>query len=291
MAYYVFFNPLAGNKTAEKKMELLPLPQTSEILYQDITKIENMKEFLSNLNKDDKIILCGGDGTLNHFINDIDDGEIENDVLLFAAGSGNDFLNDIEENPHHLVKINKYIKDLPILTVNGKAFRFINNVGFGIDGYCCAEAAEKRKKSDKPVNYTAIALKGLAFAFKPVNATVYTDGKEYKYKKVWMAPTMKGRYFGGGMLMAPFQDRDNAENSVALMVIHDLSTLKILSIFPLIFKGRHMQEKYMKHIAVFPAHDIKVVFDKPCSLQLDGEAILGVTEYSVLAPKKEKVNI
>ena len=44
------------------------------------------------------------------------------------------------------VKINKYIKGLPTVTVNGKDYRFINGIGFGIDGYCCEVGDEKKAK-------------------------------------------------------------------------------------------------------------------------------------------------
>ena len=69
----------------------------------------------------------------------------------------------------------KYLKELPSVTVNGKESLFINGVGYGIDGYCCEIGDELRKKSDKPVNYAGIAIKGLLFHFKPRNATVTAD--------------------------------------------------------------------------------------------------------------------
>ena len=30
-----------------------------------------------------------------------------------------------------------YAQKLPTVTVNGKAYRFLNGIGYGIDGYCC----------------------------------------------------------------------------------------------------------------------------------------------------------
>ena len=52
---------------------------------------------------------------------------------------------------------------------------FINGIGYGIEGYCCEEGDKIRATSDKPVNYTAIAIKGLLYKFKPRNATVTVD--------------------------------------------------------------------------------------------------------------------
>lgn len=66
----------------------------------------------------------------------------------------------------------------------------------------------RKKSNGKPVNYTSIAIKGLLYDFKPTDATVIIDGKETRYKKVWIAPTMHGRFYGGGMIAAPDQRRD-----------------------------------------------------------------------------------
>ena len=50
-------------------------------------------------------------------------------------------------------------------------------------------------------------------------------------------------------------------------------------IFPTTFKGEHV--KYTKNTSVIEGKNIKVVFDRPTPLQIDGETILDVTEYQV----------
>ena len=56
-----------------------------EIVYQDVTKISDYKTFFEGLNADDELVLCGGDGTLNRFINSglISLGESNNFKSLF----------------------------------------------------------------------------------------------------------------------------------------------------------------------------------------------------------------
>ena len=49
--------------------------------------------------------------------------------------------------------------------------------------------------------------------------------------------------------------------------------------FPKIFKGEHV--KYTKMISIYKGSEVKVSFDKPTALQIDGETVLGVTEYTV----------
>ena len=136
-----------------------------------------------------------------------------------------------------------------------------------------------RGKSDKPVNYTAIAIKGLLFHFHPANAEVTVDGKTKRYRRVWLAPTMNGRFYGGGMMVTPDQHRGNAEGKVSVCVMHGSGKIKTLAVFPSIFKGGHV--KHTEMVEILTGHDIEVRFDRPCALQIDGETIRNVTSYSV----------
>ena len=149
-------------------------------------------------------------------------------------------------------------------------------MGFGIDGYCCEVGDKLRAKSEKPVNYTGIAIKGLLFHYKPTEATVIVDGKEYHFKKVWIAPTMFGRFYGGGMMPTPEQTREADQLSV--MVFHGSGKLKTLMIFPSLFKGEHIKKE--KHVTILSGKEITVKFSEARPLQIDGETILGVTEYT-----------
>ena len=277
---HILYNPLAGNGKCNEDVKVLEGLIEDAVEHHDVTACGDDLEFLTRLPKDDYVILCGGDGTLNRFANAVEGLDIENEIFYFPGGSGNDFAHDMNikkgDNPF---AIKEYIKDLPTVTVNGKSYKFINGIGYGIDGYCCEEADKLRQKSKKRINYTTIALKGLAYDYKPTSAKVTVDGKTYEYKRVWMAPTMNGRYFGGGMMAAPQQDRKNENGTVSLMVLHDCSNIRILMAFPGVYEGKHVKLK--KIVDIFDGHDITVEFSRPTALQIDGETVVGVTSYSV----------
>ena len=282
---YVVYNPLAGNGQTQADAQLLQMVLDEQLEYYDMTRITNYAAFISGMEKEDYLVIVGGDGTLNRFVNDTDGMEIAHEILYFPTGTGNDFAKDMGmgENPH---SITAYLKDLPSVEIKGKRYRFINGVGFGIDGYCCQIGDELRKIPGKKVNYTGIAIKGLLFHFAPRNAKVTVDGKEYAYKKVWIAPTMHGKFYGGGMIPTPKQDRDSGK--LSLMLFHGAGRLRTLCVFPSIFKGEHV--KHTKMVAVHTGKEITVEFDRPTPLQIDGETILGVTQYTAYAAKvKEKV--
>ena len=238
------------------------------------------QEFVNGLKEDDEIVICGGDGTLNYFINNVDCDNIKQNVYMYPTGTGNDFLADLGKlDTKEPVLINEYIKNLPTVTIDGKSSKFINGIGYGIDGYCCEVADKQRvEKPNKPINYSSIAIKGLLFHYKKRKATIKIDGETYEYKNVWLAPTMKGRYYGGGMIIAPAQDRLNSE-TLSVVVYKTRSKIRALMIFPSIFKGEHIKMKKVENIMT--GKDIEVEFNIPCALQIDGETVLNVKSYKV----------
>ena len=281
MKTYILYNPKAGNGEADKARETLKSTLAGEIFEQDITKTD-AAALVTSLTSEDAVIICGGDGTLNHFANDVYGIDFPCDVLCFAVGTGNDFLRDIGGKVGEPISIKKYLSDLPVVEVNGREARFLNGIGYGIDGYCC-EMGDKAKAENpgKPVNYTAIAIKGLLFHYKPANATVTVDGQKFTYKKAWIAATMKGRYYGGGMICAPEQDRLADDGEVTLVLMYGKGKIKTLMVFPSIFKGEHV--KHTEMVAVHKGKEITVAFDRPSALQIDGETVLNVSEYRVKA--------
>ena len=277
---YVLYNPHAGHNTGKQKAMALEAQYTSPLTYVDMTAIASYADFAKELEAQDKIIVCGGDGTLNRFVNEIYDLDIKNDILYYATGSGNDFLRDFGKPEGAApMRINEEIKNLPVVTVNGKSYRFINGIGYGLDGYCCEVGDELRKTSKKPVSYTAIAIKGLLSKYKPTNAKVTVDGVEHSYKKVWIAPTMVGRYYGGGLMPTPGQKREDRADHVSVGVMHHAGRLHTLLVFPSVSAGGHIKHKKMA--AEFQGRHIKVEFDRPVALQIDGETVLAVTSYEV----------
>lgn len=277
---YLLYNPMANNGMAKDELDKLSDKYRKDAVKMNVLEITDYQKIFDELKPEDFIVLAGGDGTLCHFINDIKNLTLKNDVYFYGIGTGNDFMNDINQaSAKEPVCITEYIQSLPTAYINGKEYRFINDIGFGMDGYCCEEGDKHRERSDKPVNYTAIALKGLLYKFKRKSAKVTVDGVTKNYSNVILAPAMMGRYYGGGMMIAPFQDRLNKEHLLTSVVFHTKRRFSLLFLFPKVFKGKHT-----KHTDMFDfrtGHEITVEFDSPCALQVDGETVLNVKKYTV----------
>ena len=271
MSCYIFYNSRAGGGLAAEKAKAYAekIGQTDSVY--DVTKIK-----YGEIITDEKdIIIFGGDGTLNRFVNATAGLNLQNRVFIYPLGTGNDFMNDLGIKPSdEPVEVTKYIKRLPICEIQGIRNYFINGVGFGIDGYCCQEGDRQKALGKKKVNYTAIAIKGMFGKFKPRNARITVDGVAHEYKKVWLAPCMFGRYYGGGMIPTPNQSRENEDGTISVMVFHGLGKLGALMLFPSIFKGKHIKKE--KKVAILSGKEIIVEFEEPCAAQIDGETVLNV---------------
>lgn len=98
-----------------------------------------------------------------------------------------------------------------------------------------------------------------------------------------MAPTMNGRFVGGGMMVTPMQQRLAPERELTLMLFQNGNRFQIATGFPLVFSGKHVNNKN----AVFiKGHDITVEFDEPRAVQIDGETVLGVKKYHAYKNKE-----
>ena len=123
---YVFYNPLANNGRSEEDINKLLSTLEGESVLCNMT--EGYTQHIAEMNEEDTLILCGGDGTLNRFINETDGSDIKADILYYASGSGNDFAHDISLNRGDApVSIKKYLCNLPEVEVKGKTYKFINS--------------------------------------------------------------------------------------------------------------------------------------------------------------------
>ncbi len=274
---YVLYNELSNNGNAKEKIEELKANIKGESEFVNVIGLDP-QEFISKLTSDDLIILCGGDGTINRFANYTDKLSVPCDILLYPSGNGNDFYRDLKENygANEMPSIKKFIENLPKVTVNGRDYRFLNGVGFGVDGMCCEMADDMKAAGKKKIDYTALSIKIVLFKYKCPKASITVDGETIEYKKAWIASAMNGRYYGGGMKAAPEQDRLGDE--LTCVVFHNLGRIRTLMGFPKIFQGEHVNNK--KLVTVRSGKEITVKFDKPIALQIDGETVRGVTEYT-----------
>ncbi len=273
----ILFNPHANNSDISAAIAgvraYAAAPDTVE---KDLTEVDVRAEICA-LGASDRVLICGGDGTIMRLTNALDGAEYAAPVYLWKSGTGNDFLRDLGLNEStEPVLLNPYLVNLPRVEIKGKVYRYINGIGFGLDGMVCEVTDALKAKGVKKINYTMESIKLLLGGFKCPSGRVTVDGVTKEYKKIWIASAMYGQYYGGGMRVAPEQKRGGG--TLTCCVWHTSGKLATLMHFPKIFTGEHVQ--YKKSIDVFSGKKITVEFDKPTALQIDGETVSGVTSYT-----------
>ncbi len=277
---YIIYNPLADNFNGDALLE-----ESINALKDTFTDLKPLSiidikwdEFFKSLKDEDNIVLCGGDGTINRFANIYYGKDVKGTFYLRYSGTGNDFARDIDDTlTTPVIKLNEYLKKLPKVIINGKETRFVNGIGFGIDGMTCVVAEDMKKKGAKKIDYASITVKLLLFKYKCPSGKVTVDGKSKNYKKIWLASCMNGKYYGGGMKIAPDQKR--LGDTLSLCIFHDSWKLPVLMAFPSLFKGEHLKKKKM--FDLYTGKEVEVTFNSPMALQIDGEVVENVLSYKV----------
>ena len=190
---------------------------------------------------------------------------------MYRSGRGNDFARG---NKGKFFEITNLVKNLPKANINGTNHYFLNGLGIGIDALTCKKQADNFLIGKKE-SYFKIAFKAF-FRFKPFDIDVEVDGKVYHYHKVWFFVVQNGKYFGGGMKISPKSER--LDNKLEFVVIHSVGFKRLLTIFPLIFIGKHTIAK--KYVNFLTGEKFKFNFNYHL-LQIDGEVIDEVKSLEV----------
>lgn len=263
----LLFNPLSRNGKNPKFIRKI-VRQLEELGNQvetySLLEIHDVDLFVRRLHQDDRIIIVGGDGTINRLVNAINHKVIQQKIYMYQAGTGNDFVRSLKTK-EKLVLISPYLENLPTITYNQRKRSFLNGAGGGLDGYIAYLVNHSHFKKNK-INYFRHSFEGFV-KFKPVGAKITIDGKTFHEDKLWLASIMNGSYFGGGMKIAPHANRN--EEDLHLIIVKNIPKWLLILIFPTIYFGWHI--RFKKFVDCYVGKKISFEMDQPIYLQIDGE--------------------
>ena len=272
--FLFIINPEAGGGRSAKLIDIIDEKmQKSGHTYKIIaTKKPNEATDIARNNIDNftDIIAVGGDGTVNEVARAL----IENKKGLLGiipSGTGNDLSTslgipaDVDKALELILAEDRELSDIDVCSINGRPYLNISTIGFDADVVKMTNNIKKVIKSG--FSYIISVLINLLF-FKKTRIELIIDGKSHDINSFLLA-VGNGKYYGGGIPIMPSAKTNNGYLEVCS--VKDASNLKILTLFPSIFKENHV--KHTKYVTIYRAKEVIVNTPKEMILNIDGEII------------------
>lgn len=238
-----------------------------------------------------KILVLGGDGTLNQSVNGVKLSKNPHTPLAYIpAGSGNDFSRGIKiKNIKPLVLLQDILSmesprsiDIGKATFPNKTKYFVNNIGIGLDANTVYTTNHSKRKDflNKMKLGTLAYVSSLIKVIKeqgsfPLIVTANDEVK--KFDHAYIVSATNHPYFGGGIAIDPLATP--FDGKLDLVVVNKITGMTFIKLFSkLLTDGSHLQDKNVWHIQTdsFTLRSLKDEYG-----QMDGEE---------LTPKEFEIN-
>ena len=292
-------NPVSGKKKSEKLLPNTKLEFEKNNFKLEIVKSEykgHIEKILNtyNIKNYNSCCIMGGDGSFHEAINGLmkRSDKLKIPLSLIPAGSGNSLGRDLnilnlKDAINNIVIDNKKSIDIAEISCNNDKIYNFNIAGWGMVANIGINAEKYRWLGTS--RYTILSLFEIIFK-KTNNLKIkYYDRTNNVYE-------LKGNYIfavicntihtGKGMKIAPKAKLN--DGLMDLILIKNVSRLKLLQLMPKLFTGKHINDNAVEYIHV---SKIKLQPNKVSKLNIDGE-IKGSTpfELTVIPNEIEIIN-
>lgn len=272
--YLFIINPEAGGGRSGKLLDVIDerLKKSGQAYQIETTSKPNDATDIASDNIDcfTDIIAVGGDGTVNEVARAL----IKNKKGLLGiipAGTGNDLAislgipKDIHKALDIILADHRQTTDIDVCNINGRPYLNISTIGFDAEVVKMTNTIKKIVKSE--ISYIFSVLLNLLF-FRKNKIELIIDGESHHINSFLLA-IGNGKYYGGGMPIMPKAEMDNGFLEVCS--VKDASNLKVLTLFPSIFKAEHT--KHTKYVSMYRAKEVTAKTSEKMILNIDGEII------------------
>ncbi|HLO04140.1 MAG TPA: diacylglycerol kinase family protein [Symbiobacteriaceae bacterium] len=242
----------------------------------------------------DRVIVLGGDGTVNEVIQGLIHTEVP--LAVIPTGTGNDWVRtagvprDIEKA--FAIAYHGQIARHDVGLIHGQRY-FMNIAGVGFD----AEASRFLNDNAKLLKVvpgtlpTLLSIVGTLFRFRGAPMTCIIDGEPVAVPKLFLMAVGLNQYYGGGMQILPQAIPDDGYFDLAWADELPLSALP--GLMAKIYKGQHLDHP---KVQTRRAKRVRIESAQPVAYHLDGD-VAGTTPVefelipqalSVMLPAKNR---
>ncbi|MEO6790783.1 MAG: diacylglycerol kinase [Ornithinibacter sp.] len=188
----------------------------------------------------DRLVVAGGDGMVHLGANLCAGTDVE--LGIIAAGTGNDIarelglpVRDAEQAVERILAGRTRAVDAARhTTATGESRWFVGVLAAGFDAIV-NERANQWRWPRGPMRYNLAVLRELP-VFRPIPYVLELDGRRMETEAMLVA-VGNGPAYGGGMRVTP--DASFDDGLLDVLILHGISTLEFLRVFPRVFKGTH----------------------------------------------------
>lgn len=217
-------------------------------------------------NEFDRVVLGGGDGTVNLALDAL--LEVGRPVGLLPLGTANDLARSLEI-PQDLDKATAIIlsgklRKVDVAFANGVSF--VNAIGMGLGPQMTREIDSETKSNWGVLAYPI----GLLRAFREprrFRAVITADGREEEYECVQIT-VANGIHYGGGMTIVDDAKLDDGQLDV--LIVHEQNRLNLLGSIDRMRTGRTRASDSMWHIR---CSKLAITTDPVLDVTFDGELL------------------
>ena len=248
---------------------------TSRRLHASIIARNKIKEGYS------KIIVVGGDGTMNEVINGVFAQQriLTTEVMLgmISVGTGNDWArmfkipSDYEGAVRTIKEQKTFIQDAGLVSYrkNGKEWKryFINIAGMGFGARVVERSNRMKEKGKSGAFLYFYNIFYSLLGYKSLKAEIEIDGTSYA-RKIFSMNVGIGKYNGGGMIQVPHAIADDGLYSITL--IKKMGKLNILVNIKRLYNG-----SITKHsrVETYMAKSVQIEASPRLQVETDGETL------------------
>lgn len=228
-----------------------------------------------------RILVGGGDGTVNEVVNGWFDAEGQPvaegaRLALITGGTGGDFRKTVgartREDALRLLKEDRVVPtDVGRVTYRAPDGEdvtryFMNIASFGLSGETDRHIPSFKRFGGK-LAYAGATLRAM-WGWKNPVVRLTLDGEPGPSGPMCTVAVANGRYFGGGMMVCPAAELDDGLFTVG--IIGDLTRFEVVRQTRSIYDGRHVKSP---KVTMHPARTVVAESDTPVYLDVDGEAL------------------
>lgn len=246
-------------------------------------------ELSYSLENGEKLIIVGGDGTLNEVISGLESVESNIAVGYVPAGSGNDFArshqlaSDFKSAINHVVQL-KDPRSLDILKITdgSETLHAVNSFGIGLDGMVNFSLENsKNKERFGPFSYFATILSAY-FSQKSFSVSITQNGQTIHFAEALLVVCVNHKFFGGGIPIHPAADPE--DELIDIVVAEKVSFIELIMLLSRVLLNQsHLS---YKKLHTFKTAQCITELDSIQYGQMDGEWIKVQGQYKTETKKR-----